>query len=144
MRELADNPGEYRKLAKRPEAPLQFDRSLEFMKHWLTIGYQDKVTYDTQIVTGDGDTADIKDIEKYVRDMNKLHGELVEFNVVNRDLGERGNGNNIAIDLRTGESLNYEPYDNPYSIDYPDIERSLNEQSLVWRVDDSLRRLERE
>jgi hypothetical protein len=129
--ELIDNPDD-------KEGPLIFNKSLEFLGRWLSLGARGRIEYDIHIVTGHG--SGTEEIEAYVREMNKVHGKSVRFNVVNIDHGEADEGNNIAIDLRTGKRLNYDSY-NPNAIRYPDVERSLGARSLVWHVDDSLRKL---
>ena len=131
--EILDDPA-------RPKAPLDFGKSLAFLKHWLTLGAQGRTDYDIHIVTGH--RSDTIPIEKYVNDMNRLYGNSIMFNVVNIDRGELDEGNNIALDLKTGKRLNYEPGNNPNALRYPEAERSLGAKSLVWRIDDSLRRLE--
>lgn len=130
--ELVDDPEDKKR-------PLIFDKSLAFLNHWLSLGAKGGAEYDIHIVTGYG--SDTDDIERYVEDMNRLYGSSTKFNVVNIDRGEVDEGNNIAIDLRTGRRLNYEPFDNPNALQYPEAERSLGAKSLVWYVDDSLKTL---
>ena len=133
-RELVDDPDD-------KSAQLVFNKNLRFLNHWLTLGVRDKTDYDIHIVTGY--KSDTDDVERYVSDMNRLHGNSIGFNIVNIDRGEEDEGNNIAIDLRTGKRLNYEPFNNPNALSYPEAERSLGARSLVWYVDESLRVLEK-
>jgi len=131
--ELLDDPDD-------KTGQLKFNKSLDFLFHWLTLGALGKVDYDIHIVTGYN--SDTDDMEEFVKEMNRLYGRNLSFKIVNIDHGEEDEGNNIALDLRTGKRLNYEPFYNPNAIKYPVAERSLGARSLVWHIDDSLRELE--
>jgi hypothetical protein len=130
VRELVDNP------RSRP-LELKFDKSLKFLRYWATIGCSGRANYDLIIATGD--IGDPSYGERYVEEMNHLYGDSINFNVVGIDFSKGGYGNNLAIDLRTGERLNYLLV-NPA---IEDTERSYGSTFLKWRVDDSLRKLEK-
>lgn len=91
-------------------------KSLTHIGYFGTKDITKKVEYKIRILQGTNFPGILNPIKNYFNVMNSFKDKKISFKIIQERIGGKpAQGENIALDLRNGETFSYDPFDNPLS-----------------------------